>query len=121
VARQKRRRDHAVSGFFWGFRFPPITTSTLYIQLLRRDGNLTMVGAPEKPLTIWSPSELPAGTRFTYGCSENASNTLPGFPPRAGYPEMANSIPSAATGPATSRAPPRPGTPFTVLYSCAVS
>ena len=31
---------------------PPTTTSTAYIQLLARDGNITMVGAPDKPLAV---------------------------------------------------------------------
>ena|SRR6516225_5996715 len=48
------------------------------------------------------------------GSKPKASNTLPGRPPRAGYPDTANSIPPATTGPATSMAPPRPGTPLTV-------
>ena len=30
----------------------PITTSNAYINLLRRDGNITLVGAPEKPLAV---------------------------------------------------------------------
>jgi len=32
--------------------WPPITTSTPLCNLLTRDGNITMVGAPDKPLSV---------------------------------------------------------------------
>ena len=73
-----------------------------------------------------------ASGQFVYGIPSYSSPLNPGSaawchrrrkgkPPREGYPDTANSIPPAATGPATSMAPPRPGAPFTVLYSRAVS
>ena len=40
---------------------------------------------------------------------------------RCAEPEVAKSIPPATIGPPTSRAPPCPGTPLTVLNSRSVS
>src|SRR5678815_3414359 len=50
-------------------------------------------------------------------CGANASNTLPGRPPNAPYPELTNTMPPATTGPGPIIEAPRPATPLTVVNS----
>src|SRR5688572_9149255 len=50
-----------------------------------------------------------------------ASNTLPGLPPNAPYPEPTTSIPPAIAGPGPIIDAPRAGTPLTAVNSRLVS